>query len=113
MRHIKTFEGLFTKDNKPEVVPFEIDRILQELENQKPVVTNYKEDGHKEFNDHNKYDVYETSFYIDGENIEIKVTDPVYIPFVRPIVSINRFQYNTGKNKKILNILKDIKNQQN
>lgn len=108
MKHIKTFEGLFTKDQRPESVPFEIERILQELKTQKPPVHKYEKGPHLEFGDNNRYIVYETKFKIDGEDINIVVEDAVYIPFIRPIVQINYYQYNTGKNKELLKTMKEL-----
>ena len=94
------FKNLLKENTNPHLKS-SIDDIIKYLTENKPKIY-YKL----------KYptQTYYTEFELNGEKIEIDIEEP--LPILTPIVIINRWQENTGKNRKLLNVIKDIlKNQ--
>ena len=112
MKYIRKFnEGFFSKYENPNL-EHSIDDIISYLENNYPIVKyskyeDYLQDSGKTYlDDFPNGDVYRTSFNLDGEKIDIVIT---LYPLVPKIV-INNYEDFTGKDRKILSLIKKIYN---
>jgi hypothetical protein len=54
---------------------------------------------------------YYTEFNLGGEKIEVNVEE--HFPLLKPIVSINRWQEDTGRNREIAKVIKSVLKKQN
>jgi hypothetical protein len=80
-----------------------IEDVINYVETHSPEIVYKMQDGGVE--------TYYTKFELNGEKIQIEVQH--HLPLLPPIVKINNFQENNGKNRKLLNVIKNTLKKQN